>query len=55
MIFSNLVTKARGRLDRRRRYNRLVSEIQSLSSRDLADMRGDRTEMLRHAYRQIYG
>ena len=32
-----------------------ANEIASLSARDLADLRADRGEMLRHAYKQIYG
>ena len=55
MIFASLVSRIQQRLDKRRRYRRLVAEIESLSSRDLADLRADRTEMLRHAYAQVYG
>jgi hypothetical protein len=55
MIFSNLVRHARSRIDKRMRYGRLVAEIQSLTHRDLADMGADRSEMLRHAYLDIYG
>lgn len=55
MIFSNVITTARDRIAKRRRYNALVAEIESLSSRDLADFNGNRSEMLYHAYREIYG
>lgn len=55
MIFRDLMNHARGRISRRLRYNRMVEEIQSLTSRDLADMGGDRGEMLRHAYLDVYG
>lgn len=55
MMFSNLVRQAKGRLEKRRRYNRLVAEIESLTNRDLIDIGGDRGEMLRHAYRDVYG
>jgi hypothetical protein len=55
MIFSSIISRAADRLAKRRRYNRMVDEIESLSSRDLADIRGDKTEMLRHARRQVYG
>ena len=51
----NLYNNARGRIAKRRRYNRLVEEIQGLTQRDLVDMGADRSEMLRHAYRDIYG
>jgi len=55
MIFSNLVKHAKSRLDKRRRYGRLVTEIESLTNRDLVDMGADRGEMLRHAYLDVYG
>lgn len=55
MIFSNLVSYARDRVEKRARYSRLVDEIRSLTPRDLADIGGDRGEMLRHAYRDVYG
>ncbi|PWJ74826.1 hypothetical protein C7441_12220 [Pseudaminobacter salicylatoxidans] len=55
MIFSNVITTARDRIAKRRRYNALVAEIESLSPRDLADFNGNRSEMLYHAYREIYG
>ena len=54
-MISNLVKYARNRIEKRVRYGRLVSEIQSLTHRDLADMGADRGEMLRHAYLDIYG
>jgi len=55
MIISNLVNYARGRVERRMRYSRLVAEINSLTHRDLADIGADRSEMLRHAYLDVYG
>ena len=55
MIFQNLVSHAQDRLAKRRQYNRLANEIASLSPRDLADLRADRGEMLRHAYQTVYG
>jgi len=55
MIFSNLVTHAKSRINKRLRYNRLVAEIESLTNRDLVDMGADRGEMLRHAYLDVYG
>jgi hypothetical protein len=51
----NLIAYARDRIAKRREYNRLANEIVSLSARDLADLRADRAEMLRHVYKQIYG
>jgi uncharacterized protein YjiS (DUF1127 family) len=54
MIYE-FITNARQSLDKRRRYNRLVNEIYALSDRDLADIRGNRSDMLHHAYREVYG
>jgi hypothetical protein len=54
-MFSTIVTHARNRLEKRRRDNRLVAEIEALSDRDLADINGNRSEMLRHVYREVYG
>jgi hypothetical protein len=55
MIFSNLVKHARSRIEKRARYSRLVAEIEGLTARDLADIGADRGEMLRHAWRDVYG
>jgi hypothetical protein len=55
MIFSNLVRNARGRIEKRMRYGRLVAEIQSLTERDLTDIGAARGDMLRHAYLDVYG
>ncbi|PBB88830.1 MULTISPECIES: hypothetical protein [unclassified Mesorhizobium] len=55
MIFDDIVARARTNIAKRRRYNRLVAEIENLSSRDLADLRADRSEMLFQVHKQIYG
>ncbi|RWX63761.1 hypothetical protein EN780_22785 [Mesorhizobium sp. M4B.F.Ca.ET.089.01.1.1] len=55
MIFENFVSRARTSIAKRKQYNRLVAEIDSFSSRDLADMRADRSEMLYQIHKQIYG
>lgn len=55
MIFSNLVKHTKSRIEKRMRYSRLVAEIESLTHRDLADIGGDRSEMLRHAWLDVYG
>jgi hypothetical protein len=54
-MIQNLIAYAQARIEKRREYNRLADEIASLSPRDLADLRADRGEMLRHAYRKVYG
>lgn len=55
MILDNLMSRARTSIAKRRQYNRLIAEIDSFSSRDLADMRADRSEMLYQVHKQIYG
>ena len=54
-MIQNLITYAQDRIAKRRQYDRLANEIAGLSQRDLADLRADRGEMLRHAYQKIYG
>jgi hypothetical protein len=54
-MFSSLINNVRDRVEKRKRYNRLTAEILGMSDRDLADIRGNRTEMLRHVYRDVYG
>ena len=55
MLLASLIARLQDRLEKRARYRRLVSEIQSLTSRDLADVRGDRSDMLAQAWRDVYG
>ena len=50
-----LIDKARTALEKRKRYHRLVAEINSLSDRDLADFNGNRDDILRHIWVDIYG
>jgi hypothetical protein len=54
-MIQNLISYAQDRIEKRRNFNRLANEIASLSQRDLADLRADRGEMLRHAYKKVYG
>lgn len=54
-MFRNFVNYANSRIEKRREFNRLASEIAGLSARDLSDLRADRGEMLRHAYKSVYG
>jgi Mg/Co/Ni transporter MgtE len=55
MIFSTIVARTQDRLAKRAKYRRLVAEIESMSNRDLVDLRADRSEMLYQAYRSVYG
>lgn len=54
-MFVSIVKNVRDRFEKRQRYNRLTAEILGMSERDLADINGNRTDMLRHAYREVYG
>jgi hypothetical protein len=54
-MISELIQNAKGRIARRRKYNKLVDEIHALSNRDLIDMGAERSEMLHQAYQYIYG
>jgi hypothetical protein len=54
-MFDSFVSRARDNFAKRKRFNRLVNEINGLTERDLADMRASRSEMLYQARRQIYG
>lgn len=54
-MFSTLINNTRDRMAKRRRYNRMVDEILGMSHRDLADINGNRTDMLQHAYKEVYG
>ena len=55
MNISELIGRARTSVDKRRRYHRLVNEIEAMTNRDIADFGGDRGQMLHDAYRTIYG
>jgi len=55
MLFAGLIAHFKDRLAKRAEYRRLVAEIESLSNRDLTDLRADRIDMIRHAHQQVYG
>lgn len=55
MIFSSALSALRVAREKRQRYSRLVAEIESLSARDLTDIRADRGEMLYQVWNQVYG
>ena len=54
-MFSTLINSTRNHMAKRRRYNQLVNEIMGMTARDLADINGNRTDMLADAHREIYG
>ena len=43
------------RFAKRREYQRLIAEIETLNDRDLQDLRADPAEMRRHAWVSVYG
>lgn len=51
----DIVSRARNVIAKRNRYNRMVQEIRGLTDRDLADFNGNRSDMLREAYLEVYG
>lgn len=55
MVFSNLIARTQGRLAKRARYRRLVSEIEGLSDQRPRGPPADRGEMLCQACRSVYG
>ena len=54
MIFATLIARLQDRLEKRRRYQRLIAEIMDLSDREIADLQGDRAEMIRYARWRVY-
>lgn len=50
-MFENLKV----RIAKRARYRRMIDEINSLTTRDLADFNGNRADMLSAAYDDVYG
>lgn len=55
MLFVGLIAHIKDRLAKRAEFRRLVAEINTLSDRDLLDLRADRMEMIRYARQQAYG
>ena len=55
MLLTTLIARLQDSLAKRARYLRLISEIESMTTRDLIDIRGDKSEMLANAHKQIYG
>ena len=55
MLFASLSASMNARRSRWRRYRRLRWEIENMSGRELADICGDRDNMLSDAYPQVYG
>jgi len=55
MLFASLSASMNARRSRWRKYWRLRWEIENMSGRELADICGDRDNMLTDAHPQVYG
>ena len=55
MLLAGFISAIRARWERHRLYRRLVLEIMDLTDQDIADMGGERGDMLRHTYLRVYG
>jgi hypothetical protein len=55
LLFASFIADLKVRRERRRTYLRKLAEIRDLSTRDLADLRADRSEMLRDLWLETYG
>ena len=54
-MIKSMISAVQQRLEKRRRYLRLIAEIEALNARDLQELRADPIEMRRDAWRSIYG
>ena len=54
MILTSLIATLRIRLAKRAQYLKLVKEIESMTYRDLCDIRADRNDLLIAAWNQVY-
>ena len=54
-MIKTFVTALQARLEKRRRYLRLVAEIESLNARELQELRADPMQMRHDAWQSVYG
>jgi hypothetical protein len=54
-VIKTLIASLMERWAKRREYQRLIAEIESLNSRDLQELRADPLEMRRQAWLSVYG
>jgi hypothetical protein len=55
MMFGTLIASVARRWEKRRLYRRLLAEIDALTDREIAELGGDRRDMLRATYDRVYG
>lgn len=54
-MIKTFITTFQARLEKRRRYLRLIAEIEALNARELQELRADPIQMRHDAWRSIYG
>ncbi|MDX7951907.1 hypothetical protein P7D22_12075 [Lichenihabitans sp. Uapishka_5] len=54
-MIKNIVSTVQARLEKRRRYLRLIAEIESLNAREIQELRADPSQMRQDAWMSIYG
>lgn len=54
-MIKTFISAFQARLEKRRRYLRLIAEIESLNARELQELRADPVQMRHEAYQSIYG
>jgi hypothetical protein len=54
-MFKTIIATVQKQISDRRRYLRAIAEIDSMSQRDLSDIRADPAEMRQQIWNDIYG
>lgn len=54
-MFTRLIAIAQDRLDKGRRYRRLIAEIDAMSNADLIELGAFQSDLHKAAHRQVYG
>ena len=54
-MIKTFISAFQARLEKRRRYSRLIAEIESLNARELQELRADPVQMRHDAWQSIYG
>ena len=54
-MIKSIVSAWQERIEKRRRYLRLIAEIETLNSRDLQELRADPLQMRQDAWHSVYG
>lgn len=54
-MIKTFIATFQARLAKRRRYLRLIAEIESLNARELQELRADPVQMRQDAWQSVYG